>query len=111
DGVVTPGNAEVGQCVNVDEEDGTVFLYEKDCDEEHDAEIVAVAMVTDDNKDDIDSAMAGYCAQAIEPDDLAKLTEYAGDIDAVIEDPKNVDVGDHLVCYVNPGGQLDEPIL
>lgn len=111
DSVVTPDNAKVGQCVNVDDEDGSVFLYKKECSEEHDAEIVGIAEVTDDNREEIESSMAGYCATAIDPDDFVKLTEYLTDLDAVIEDPKNVDVGDTLVCYVNPGEKLDKKIL
>ncbi|WP_158296505.1 DUF4190 domain-containing protein, partial [Nocardioides albidus] len=49
DSVVTPGNAEVGQCVDVDEDDGTVLLRKKKCTEKHDAEIVGIATVTSDN--------------------------------------------------------------
>lgn len=111
DSIVTPGNAEVGQCVNVDEEDGTVFLYKKDCTEEHDAEIVGIAEVTDENRDAISDGMANYCGTAIDAEDLAKLADYAGDISAVIEDPEDVSNGDHLVCYVEPGDKLTDPIL
>jgi hypothetical protein len=111
DSIVTPGNAEVGQCVNVDEEDGSVFLYKKDCTEEHDAEIVGIAEVTDENRDAIADGMASYCATAISPEDLTELGEYVTDIEAVIEDPSDVSVGDTLVCYVEPGEKLDESLL
>ncbi|WP_188111411.1 DUF4190 domain-containing protein [Nocardioides antri] len=111
DSIVTPENAEVGQCVNVDEEGDEVFLREAECSEEHDAEIVAVAEVTDENIEQVESLMVGYCAEAISEDDRAKLTDYLGDLQAVTEDPNDVSVGDHLVCYVEPDDKLDEPIL
>lgn len=111
DSLVTPGNAKVGQCVNVDEDDGAILLYKKECTEEHDAEIVGVAEVTDENRDEIESSMAGYCATAIDPDDFAKLSEYLDEINALIEDPDDVSVGDTLVCYVEPSGKLSDPIL
>lgn len=111
DSIVTPGNAEVGQCVNVDEEDGSVFLYKKDCTEEHDAEIVAVTEVTDDNLEEIETGMAAFCVTAIAEGDRDAVTPYLADLDAVIEDPTDVSAGDTLVCYIEPDDKLDEPIL
>lgn len=109
--VVTPDNAEVGECVNVETEDDSVYLYKKDCSDSHDAEIVAVVDVTDENRDDIGESMAGFCITAIAEGDQEAVTPYLSDLDAVIEDPNNVDVGDTLVCYVEPGEKLDAPIL
>ncbi|HVK28292.1 MAG TPA: DUF4190 domain-containing protein [Nocardioides sp.] len=111
DSLVTPGNAKVGQCVNVDEDDGSILLYKKECTEEHDAEIVGVAEVTAENRDEVESSMAGYCAKAIDSSDFAKLTDHLDEINALIEDPDKVSVGDHLVCYVDPPGKLSDPIL
>lgn len=111
DKVVTPGNAEVGQCVNIDEEDGSVFLYKKDCNEEHDAEIVAIAEVTEENLDAIQTGMTTYCLEAIDEGDREAVTPYLADVDAVIEDPEKVSKGDTLVCYVQPDDKLDKPIL
>lgn len=113
DKVVTPGNAEVGQCVDVNEEDGSVFLYKKDCTEKHDAEIVGIAEVTDDNRDQIESDVSGHCASIVSDTDLAKLDEFSDDLEynAVIEDPKDISNGDHLVCYVESPTKLDESIL
>ncbi len=109
--IVTPANAEVGQCVDVDEDDGTVFLRKKECTEEHDAEIVGIAEVDSDNLEDVENGMASYCLEAIAADDLAKLAPYVTDIKAVIEDPDDVSVGDHLVCYVEPDDELTKPLL
>lgn len=109
--VVDPADAEVGQCVNIDEDGDTVLMREAECDEEHDAEIVGVAEVTDENLEQVESLMAGYCAEAISDEDFAKLTDYLQDIKAVTQDPEDVEVGDDLVCYVEPGDKLDKPIL
>ncbi|MBS4751521.1 DUF4190 domain-containing protein [Nocardioides sp. zg-ZUI104] len=111
DSIVTPANAKVGQCVDVEEDGGTVNLLKKDCTEKHDGEIVGVEKVTASNLEDIEQSMAGYCATAIDSDDLAKLSDYLTDIKAVIEDPKNVKKGDTLVCYVEPEEELSEPLL
>lgn len=111
DKVVTPANAEVGQCVNIEEEDGSIFLYKKECTEEHDAEIVGVAEVTNNNLEAVETGMATYCAEAIDQEDLAKLGASLADVEAVIEDPNDVSVGDTLVCYVHPDDKLDKPLL
>ncbi len=111
DSIVTPGNAEVGQCVDVDEDDGTVVFTKKECTEEHDAEIVGIAEVDADNREAIETGMAAYCLEAIADDDFAKLAEYVTDIKAVIEDPDDVSNGDHLVCYVEPSEELTKPLL
>jgi hypothetical protein len=109
--IVEPEDAEVGQCVNIDTEDDTVLLREAECDEEHDGEIVGVAEVTDENLQQVESLMAGYCAEVISDEDFAKLSDHLEDIKAVTQDPNDVEVGDELVCYVEPGEKLDAPIL
>lgn len=113
DKVVTPANAEVGQCVNIDEEDGNVIMYKKECSEDHDGEIVAIAKVNDDNREAIGSDMANHCGEIVSAEDLVKLNEFDGELDykAVIEDPEDVSNGDHLVCYVESDDKLDEPLL
>lgn len=112
DSLLLPEEAEVGQCMDVTEEGNEVLLYEKDCTEDHDAEIFAVAEVDADNKDAISDAMTDYCAEIADPEDLAKVSEVEDvEFNALIEDPSNVDIGDHLVCYVESSKKLDEPIL
>lgn len=112
DSVLLPEEAEAGQCIDVTEQDSDVILYEKDCTEDHDGEVVAVAKVDADNKEAISSTMADYCREIIDPADLEKLNAVEGlEYNAVIEDPNNVDEGDHLVCYVESSKKLDEPIL
>jgi hypothetical protein len=114
DSLVTLDEAEAGQCVDIDADGDTVLMYEAECNEEHDAEIVGVAEVTDENLQQIESEMAGYCVTTVISEaDLAKIGEVAGveDIKAVTEDPNDVEVGDSLICYVEPGEKLDAPIL
>lgn len=112
DSVLLPDEAEVGQCIDVDEDDGEVLIYEKECDEEHDGEVVGVVEVDDDNREQISSTMADYCASVIDPEDLVKLSAVEGlEFKAVIEDPNDVKNGDILVCYVEADSKLDEPIL
>ena len=111
--VVDPEDAEVGQCINVDDDDSdSVVLYKKDCTEDHDGEIVAVVKIDDSNIDQVSEAMVGYCFQAISQEDQAKLQDYdVTDFEAVTEHPDDPEVGDHLVCYIEPGEKLDESIL
>jgi len=115
DSLVTPEEAEVGQCINIDTDDDTVLMREAECDEEHDGEIVGVAEVTDENLEQVRSEMSGYCLTTVIPEeDLAKLREYITgpeDIQAVTQDPNDVEVGDDLVCYIEPSDKLDEQIL
>jgi hypothetical protein len=115
DSLVTPEEAEVGQCINIDTDDDTVLMREAECDEEHDGEIVGVAEVTDENLEQVQSEMSGYCLTTVIPkEDLAKLQEYITgpeDIQAVTQDPNDVEVGDDLVCYIEPSDKLDEQIL
>lgn len=113
DSLVTPDEAEVGQCINVDDDDNdAVLLYEKECNEEHDGEIVAVAEVDDENRESISSGMVDACTTLISPEDLTTLLAVEGlEFNAVIEDPADVENGDHLVCYVTTGDKLDEALL
>ncbi len=113
DSLVTLDEAEAGQCIDVDDDDSnTVLLYEAECGEEHDGEIVAVVEVSDDNLAQIENEMVGFCATAVSPEDQAKLDAVEGlEINAVTEDPNDVEVGDTLICYVTASDKLDEQIL
>jgi len=115
DSLLLPDEAEAGQCIDVTEQDDEVLMYEKECSEKHDAEVVAVAKVTDENRQEISDAMTGYCLGLISEEDVAKLTPYLeadlSNLKAVIEHPNDPKVGDHLVCYVEPDDKLDEAIL
>jgi hypothetical protein len=110
---VTPDNAEVGQCVDIETDGNEVTMLKKECDESHDGEIVAVEEVDSDNKEAIETGMADYCGEAIDAEDLTTLLSNEDiELNAVIEDPSDVNNGDHLVCYAEAkDGKLDEKIL
>jgi hypothetical protein len=110
---IRPDNAEVGQCVDIEDDAGEVSMLKKDCTEDHDGEIVGVEEVTGDNREAIATGMAEYCNEVLSAEDLAVISERGDlELNAVIEDPNNVDVGDTLVCYAqSTEGKLDEKIL
>lgn len=109
---VRPDNAEVGQCVDIESDDGIVML-KKDCSEEHDGEIVAVEEVDSDNRELIEATQVAYCFEVLSDEDAATIEERDDvELEAVLEDPSNVEVGDHIVCYVEAtSGKLDEKVL
>ena len=112
DSLVPLDDAEVGQCVDVDEDDDTVIMREKECSEEHDGEIVATADVTAENIDAITGDLAAFCTSLIDAEDLVRLDAVDGlQYKAVMEDPDDISLGDHLVCYVEGDDDLTEPIL
>jgi len=110
---VTPDNAEVGQCVNIETEDNEVTMLKKECSEEHDGEIVAVEEVDSENKEAIEVGMASYCQEVLSAEDLEVINaDTSLELNAVIEDPSDVSDGDHLVCYAEAkSGKLDAKIL
>ncbi|WP_141012764.1 DUF4190 domain-containing protein [Nocardioides sambongensis] len=115
DQVVTPGNAEVGQCVDIEDVDGDVAMVKKDCTDEHDGEIVGVADITADNRDDVADRLSEYCSEVVSAEDRATIDEFSSangtlQYRAVTQDPDDVEAGDRLVCYVE-GDDLTEPIL
>ncbi len=109
---ITPDNAEVGQCVNIETDDNEVTMLKKECNESHDGEIVAVEEVDSENKEAIELGMADYCRVALSAEDQEVIDADANlELLAVIEDPSDVNNGDHLVCYVEGDDKLDEKIL
>ncbi len=98
--IVTPDNAKVGQCVEIeesDDKDNTIGMMKADCDDDHDAQIVAVEKITSANQG---NGIELFCQQAIAPE-LATAIESEGNLNlkGVMEDPPG-DVGDVVVCYV-----------
>jgi hypothetical protein len=111
--VVTPDNAEVGQCIGIDEEDGEVTMMKKECGEKHDGEIVAVEELDSDTASTAEDLQVAYCNEIIEEGDLTTILDRDDlELQAVFEDPNNVEDGDHIVCYVEATkGDLDEKVL
>ncbi len=114
--VVTPENAEVGQCVNVTTEDDSIFLREKDCSDEHDGEVVYVgkwrdvsappAGVTSDEE-----AQKAVCT-ALVGDKAASFPEDLTWTVAFMEDDRDDPAPSApFICYVESDTKLDEPLL
>lgn len=108
---VTPDNAKVGQCINVDDvDDDTVSLKKKDCSEDHDAQIFAVAKLSGSDAQTIDDmggrASIEVCGQEesningeASDDGHVMLDDKRATFRWVTEDPKDPDAGDTVVCY------------
>jgi hypothetical protein len=111
--VVTPENAEVGQCVDIEEDDGSVSMLKKDCSEDHDAEIVGVEELDGDAAQAAEEQQVAYCSEVMSEEDFATVTGREDlELQAVFEDPNNVEDGDHIVCYAEAtSGKLDEKVL
>src|SRR5690606_12829064 len=100
DQIVTPDNAEVGQCVAIeesDDEENTIGLMKAECGDDHDGQMVAGEEITVANQG---NGVTAFCETAIEPG-LAAAIETEGNlvVKGVMEDPPG-DVGDTVVCYV-----------
>lgn len=105
--VVTPDNAEAGQCVNVDtDDDDNVSMSKKECDEKHEAEIVYVGKAGEDASA-LESEAGRVCVERLDPEDAATLTDGGYRINAVINDPTDISTGDKFICYAEDGGGAD----
>lgn len=118
---VTPDNAEVGECVELDEDDDSVTMWKQDCSDEHDAEIYAVHEVTDAEADgfptsrDVGALCQGEATgvTTTEGRPLAELIA-SGELDSyTVYEHEDTQSGDRLACLVRgPGGEdLDEQLL
>lgn len=111
---VPEDEAEVGQCVNTSSFFDSNDLWTAECDEEHDAEIVAAGELDDelvavrrgDSVDGFCRGLAGeaYASVLADPD-----FELDWSTDAVDDE---IEVGDHFACYVQrvDGDKLDAPL-
>ena len=125
--VVTPDNAEAGQCVNVTEEDDSVFLRKKDCADSHDGEIVYVgesreideaardlAFTMPDSLNSLTSdaeAQKAICSHLVGSD----AEDFPDDLEWTVafneSDRDDPDDGDPFLCYVESDDKLDESLL
>lgn len=113
--VVTPDNAEVGTCVDVTEESDEVSLIERDCADEHDAEIIAVDRADAYSGDLENDNTVDICTSVLTEDAGTALDSSPVDLDVslVIEDPSNVDPADRFICYAerSDGDKLVDSLL
>jgi len=126
---ITPDNAEVGMCVDVDHrDDAEIGLTEKDCTEEHDGQIYGVHELTAAEADELDRTAFGqvkYCRPHAE--EHLSVTGTAGfdegreaviidgervRFDSATVDPENPQEGDKIVCYFEATmGGLDKDLV
>lgn len=106
--------AQAGQCFNTnDDNPDAIVLLEKDCTEKHDGEIIATTEVTADNLDAAKDQSGSICASLVADDELQQLDAVRPRLDfkAITETPDDINVGDHIVCYVTSDTKLTAPVL
>ncbi|WP_232676456.1 DUF4190 domain-containing protein [Nocardioides sp. R-C-SC26] len=121
--VITPDSAEVGQCADISSEDkDSISLFKKDCEGNHDVEIVYVGKYSEveesqfmpSNPDDLTDAGISYgiCTGLMDQADVAKLD--AEDVEyGFVTDGEDPDGDDVFFCYVEKsgGGNLKGSLL
>lgn len=118
---VTPGNAEVGQCVEIEHDGRNVSLFKTDCSEPHNGQVFAVHELTDSDIDDLDAGRTGqleYCAVAaadqfgVSPAPTITVDGERVSIEAVLDDPDDPQAGDELVCLIETSsGTVDRSLV
>lgn len=112
---VSLSNADVGQCVNVDEfSDGhDATLFEKDCDEAHEAEIAVSDEFTRDEVEAFDRGGSdAVCVERLDTDYRAAYAENLYELEILFE-ASDPEAGDDYLCYLSrlDGDDLEEPIV
>lgn len=112
--IVAEEDAEVGQCVDTSSLVDSNDLWRADCDEEHDAEVVAVGTVDADVlRLRESSSVEEFCRSLTGPAYADALRDDAYRLDwstdAITDD---IDTGDHFVCYLErvDGEKLTEDL-
>jgi hypothetical protein len=114
---VLVSSAEEGQCVDVDRiSSADATLWEKDCDEPHDAEIVHVSSFDQEQVDSYSSGGTGpteFCFDLVVDRYQEQLFSEDYVIGLVIDgDEDDPSVGDDFLCYIERRGndKLDAPL-
>lgn len=112
---VQVSSAEVGQCVDVDRTSSAdATLWEKDCDEPHDAEIVYVGAFNSEAVDSYDSSEPQLLCVDRVGDQLSEISAENHVLGLVIDgDEDQPEVGDDFLCYVERRGddKLEGPLF
>ena len=102
-----------GMCVDINDDNDGVVLFEKECDEPHDGEIIYAGDAGDDAATLESSDATSVCVSRI--DEAAAGIVVSGDYDlnALLEDPDDVADDDRFVCYIEPtdGDKVSEKLL
>ncbi|CAN5402383.1 hypothetical protein BH09ACT12_BH09ACT12_12210 [soil metagenome] len=113
--VITPDNAEVGQCIEVSRDGDEYNLLKQDCTDTHDAEVIYVG-VASDYEGNLSGSIdpVDVCTSLMPDDDLAALAAFPDDliVNLIIEDPSDISPDDKFLCFAELSiGSLDKPIL
>lgn len=114
--VVTPATADVGQCLDIDGSagDDSVTMWKKDCDEGHDAEVVATGTFTGSSIGRYQRLGGQFCSALAAPRYQEALRSGDYIVDAVVDsfDADDPELGDDFVCFAESadGSQLQDPI-
>lgn len=112
--LVTPDNAEVGQCVNIDDgDDNNVTLTKKDCGEEHDGQLFAVEKLSGEDAQAINdnggNATLTTCSSGRAPLDEISADDKRAIVRWATEDPKDPKAGDTVICFFEvESGKLEK---
>lgn len=111
---VSLGNAEVGQCVDVDEfSDGNdATLWEKDCDEPHEAEIAVADEFDRDLLASYDEEGGEAFCTLLLADEYAEAVKTGVYEVGVVFEAIEPETGDDFICYLEraDGDELGAPI-
>lgn len=111
--IVSVDEARSGMCVDINDDDEGVVLFEKECNEAHDGEIIFAGDAGDD-ADTLESSDAtSVCVARIDQESSSIVLSGDYELNALLEDPDDVDEGDRFVCYIEPsdGDKVSEKIL
>jgi hypothetical protein len=109
--VITPDNAEVGMCVDIDEDGDSVSMMKAGCSDDHDAEIFAVHELTGAEADEFNpDTSGGLCSE-----EANSVPQFAsGDYEPyTIYENDRAEAGDVLICLIQrrDGDPLEEKLL
>ena len=108
---ITPDNAEVGMCVDTDEDGDSISMMKTGCSDDHDAEIFAVHEMTSAEAEEFDpDTSGGLCAARLEDQSLFASGDYEP---YTVYENEDAEEGDVLVCLIqrSDGDALTEKLL
>ena len=108
---ITPDNAEVGMCVDTDEDGDSISMMKAGCSDDHDAEIFAVHEMTSAEAEEFDpDTSGGLCAARLDDQSLFASGDYEP---YTVYENEDAEEGDVLVCLIQrtDGDALEEKLL
>jgi hypothetical protein len=108
---ITPDNAEVGMCVDTDEDGDSISMLKAGCSDDHDAEIFAVHKLTRTEAEEFDpDTSGGLCAGRLDDQSLFTSGDYEP---YTVYENDDAEAGDVIVCLIQrtDGDPLEEKLL